>query len=52
MESDPLYRISDTKNIDLLNERQLSTFDVEQLTQFLFGGNENYFDINKRRQIS
>jgi len=22
------------------------------LTQFLFGGNENYFDINKRRQIS
>ncbi len=48
----PFYRISDTKNSDLLRERQSSTFDVEQLTQFLFGGSNNYFNVNIRRQIS
>jgi hypothetical protein len=48
----PFYQISDTKNADLLRERQSSTFDVEQLSQFLFGGLNNYFNINKRRQIS
>ena len=45
------YRITDTKNSDLLRERQSATFDVEHLTQFLFGGSTNYFNINRRRQI-
>jgi hypothetical protein len=48
----PYYRFSDTKNADLLRERQSATFDVEQLSQFMFGGLNNYFNINKRRQIS
>lgn len=48
----PYYRFSDTKNADLLRERQSGTFDVEQLSQFMFGGLNNYFNINKRRQIS
>jgi hypothetical protein len=48
----PHYRISDTKNADLLRERQSSTFDVEELTQFMFGSLTVYFDISKRRQIS
>ena len=51
-ESGPYYRVGDTKNPDLLNERQSATFDVEQLTQFMFAGENAYFDINKRRQIS
>lgn len=48
----PFYKISDTKNADLLRERQSATFDVEELTQFMFAGSESYFNINKRRQIS
>jgi hypothetical protein len=48
----PYYRVNDTKNPDLLHERQSSTFDVEQLTQYVFGGLNNYFNVNKRRQIS
>ncbi|CAF0936129.1 unnamed protein product [Rotaria sp. Silwood1] len=48
----PFYQISDTKNSDLLHERQSATFDVEQLTQFVFGGPKNYFNINKRRQLT
>ncbi|CAF2817046.1 unnamed protein product [Rotaria sp. Silwood2] len=48
----PFYRISDTKNLDLLHERQSSTFDVEQLTQFIFGDPKGYFNINKRRQLT
>jgi hypothetical protein len=48
----PHHRISDTKNPDLLRERQSSTFDVEQLTQFMFGGLNGYFNVTKRRQIS
>ncbi len=48
----PYYRISDTKNADLLHERQSATFDVEHLSQFMFGGPNSYFNINKRRQIS
>ena len=48
----PYYRISDTKNPDLLRERQSATFDAEQLTQFMFGGSHAYFDINQRRQIT
>lgn len=48
----PFYKISDTKNVDLLRERQSATFDVEELTQFMFAGSESYFNINKRRQIT
>jgi hypothetical protein len=48
----PYYRISDTKNPDLLRERQSSLIDVEQLTQFMFGGSNSYFNVNRRRQIS
>jgi hypothetical protein len=51
-EQGPYYQISDTKNVDLLRERQSATFDVEQLSQFMFGGTYNYFDLNKRRQLS
>ncbi|CAM4852807.1 unnamed protein product [Rotaria socialis] len=48
----PYYRISDTKNADLLRERQSATFDVEELTQFMFAGPNNYFNVNIRRQIT
>lgn len=48
----PYYQINDTKNSDLLRERQSASFDVEQLTQFMFGGSKNFFNVNKRRQIS
>lgn len=48
----PYHRISDTKNADLLRERQSTTFDVEQLTQFMFGGAKSYFNLTKRRQLS
>ncbi len=48
----PHYQISDTKNVNLLTERESATFDVEQLTHFMFGGPGNYFEINTRRQIS
>jgi hypothetical protein len=48
----PHYQISDTKNVNLLTERESATFDVEQLTQFMFGGAGNYFEINTRRQLS
>ncbi len=48
----PHYHISDTKNLHLLTERQSATFNVEELTQFMFSGPDNYFDANKRRQIS
>ena len=51
-EQGPFYQINDTKNADLLRERQSATFDVEQLTQFMLGGPNNYFQTNKRRQIS
>ena len=48
----PYYQIQDTKNVDLLHERQSATFNVEALTQFMFAGPDAYLDINKRRQIS
>lgn len=48
----PFYKITDTKNADLLRERQKATFAVEELTQFLFAGPDSYFNINKRRQIT
>ena len=48
----PHYRIDDTKNIHLLAERQSSTFNVEDFAQFMFGGSDNPFDINTRRQLS
>jgi len=48
----PHYQISDTKNVNLLTERESATFNVEELTQFMFGGPENYFEINARRQLS
>ena len=48
----PYYQINDTKNPDLLRERRSATFDIEQLTQFMFGGPNSYFNINKRRQLS
>jgi hypothetical protein len=48
----PHYQISDTKNVNLLSERQLATFNVEELTQFMFGQPDNYYEINKRRQLS
>ena len=51
-EQGPFYRISDTKNADLLRERQSATFDVEQLTQFMFGSPGGYFNINRRRELS
>ena len=51
-EAKPNYEINDTKNVHLLMERQSATFNVEELTQFMFGGLENYFEINTRRQIS
>ena len=51
-EQGPFYQISDTKNPDLLRERQSATFDVEQLTQYMFGGPNNYFQVNRRRQLS
>ena len=51
-ETKPHYRINDTKNVHLLAERQSATFNVEELTQFLFGGLGNPFEINIRRQIS
>lgn len=47
----PHYQINDTKNIHLLTERQLTTFDIEELTQFMFSGSDNPFDINTRRQL-
>ncbi|CAF3578845.1 unnamed protein product [Adineta steineri] len=47
----PHYQINDTKNIHLLTERQSATFDVEELTQFMFSGSENPFDINTRRKL-
>jgi hypothetical protein len=48
----PHYQTSDTKNPHLLTERESATFNVEELTQFMFGGPGNYFEINKHRQIS
>ncbi len=48
----PHYQISDTKNVDLLSERESATFIVEELTQFMFGVHGNYFEINTRRQLS
>jgi len=48
----PHYQINDTKNIHLLTERESATFNVEELTQFMFGGPNNYFEINTRRQLS
>jgi hypothetical protein len=48
----PFYQISDTKNPDLLRERQSAIFDVEQLSQFMFGRPNSYFSISRRRQIS
>jgi hypothetical protein len=51
-EMKPHYQISDTKNLHLLTERQSATFNVEELTQFMFDGPDNYFEINKRRQLS
>lgn len=48
----PHYQINDTKNAHLLTERESATFDVEELTQFMFGSAENPFDINTRRQLS
>ena len=45
------YQISDTKNPHILTERQSATFNVEELTQFMFGGAGNYFEISARRQI-
>ena len=48
----PHYQINDTKNIDLLSERQSATFNVEELTQFMFGEPGNPFEINTRRQLS
>ena len=48
----PYYQIRDTKNPDLLRERQSATFDVEQLSQFIFGGSNSYFNLTRRRQIS
>jgi len=50
-EQGPFYRLNDTINPDLLKERQSATFDVEQLTQFLFGTTK-HFNINVRRQIT
>ncbi|UJR20018.1 hypothetical protein I4U23_023152 [Adineta vaga] len=47
----PHYQINDTKNIHLLTERQSATINVEELTQFMFGGSNNPFDINIRRQL-
>jgi hypothetical protein len=47
----PHYRIEDTKNVHLLSERQSSTFNVEELTQFMFGQPGSYYEINARRQI-
>ncbi|CAF4702921.1 unnamed protein product [Rotaria sp. Silwood2] len=47
----PHYQISDTKNVNLLNERKAATFSVEELTQFMFGEPGNYFGINTRRQL-
>jgi hypothetical protein len=51
-ETKPHYQINDSKNLHLLTERQSATFNVEELTQFMFGGPDNYFEINKRRQLS
>ncbi len=48
----PHYQLTDTKNIHLLTERESATFNVEELTQFMFGGPGNHFEINTRRQIS
>jgi hypothetical protein len=48
----PHYQISDTKNVNLLTERQSATFNLEELTQFMFGGPDNYCEINTRRQLS
>jgi hypothetical protein len=48
----PFYQINDTKNVHLLTERESATFNVEELTQFMFGGPDNYFEINTRRQLS
>lgn len=48
----PHYHINDTKNLHLLTERESSTFNVEEFTQFMFGGPGNYFEINKRRELS
>lgn len=50
--SKPHYEIRDTKNVNLLTEREAATFNVEELTQFMFGEPGNYFEINRRRQIS
>ena len=51
-ETKPHYHISDTRNVHLLTERESATFNVEELTQFMFGGPGNYFEINTRRQLS
>lgn len=48
----PYYRIEETKNVDLRNERLKATFDTEVLTQFMFGGEKAHFPINLRRQIA
>ena len=48
----PNYQMSDTKNKHLLMERRSATFNVEELTQSMFGGPGNYFEINTRREIS
>ncbi len=52
IQTKPHYHISDTKNVNLLSERESATFNVEDLTQFMFGQPDNYYEINTRRQIS
>ncbi|CAF1354498.1 unnamed protein product, partial [Adineta steineri] len=47
----PHYEISDTKNVNLLSERESATFNVEELTQFMFGGPDNYYELNTRRKL-
>ncbi|CAF0733727.1 unnamed protein product [Adineta steineri] len=47
----PHYEISDTKNVNLLCERESATFNVEELTQFMFGGTDNYYELNTRRKL-
>lgn len=51
-ETKPHYQINDTKNIDLLSERKTATFNVETLTQLMFGGANNPFELHTRRRIS
>ena len=51
-ETKPHYQIDDTKNIDLSTERKSATFHVETLTQLMFGGPGNPFELHARRRIS